>query len=167
MRRIVVCDTGPLLHLGEANIIHLLQIAGEIIIPFVVAEEFKRNTSDIKLPDWVIIKELDEQFQKTVLEWKRQIDEGEAAAIALTIQMQADWLLTDDAIARQFGESLGLEIHGSVGLLVWAAAVGHFESENEALNALNALVNSSLWISDRVVNQARKAIHALYLGKLG
>jgi hypothetical protein len=164
MIRIVVCDTGPLLHLGEANIIHLLQMAGEIIIPFVVAEEFKRNTSDIKLPEWVTIKELDEQYQKTVLEWRKQIDEGEAAAIALTMQMEADWLLTDDAIARQFGESVGLEIHGSIGLLLWAAAVGHIESENEALNGLNALVNSSLWISDRVVNQARKAIHTLYSG---
>jgi predicted nucleic acid-binding protein len=164
MIRIFVCDTGPLLHLGEANIIHLLQMAGEIIIPFVVAEEFKRNTSDIKLPEWVTIKELDEQYQKTVLEWRKQIDEGEAAAIALTMQMEADWLLTDDAIARQFGESVGLEIHGSIGLLLWAAAVGHIESENEALNALNALVNSSLWISDRVVNQARKAIHTLYSG---
>ena len=51
MRRIVVCDTGPLLHLGEANIINLLHLAGEIIIPSVVAEEFKRNASDIKLPD--------------------------------------------------------------------------------------------------------------------
>jgi predicted nucleic acid-binding protein len=164
MIRIVVCDTGPLLHLGEANIIHLLQMAGEIIIPFVVAEEFKRNTSDIKLPEWVTIKELDEPYQKTVLEWRKQIDEGEAAAIALTMQMETDWLLTDDAIARQFGESVGLEIHGSIGLLLWAAAVGHIESENEALNALNALVNSSLWISDRVVNQAHKAIHALYSG---
>jgi hypothetical protein len=164
MIRIVVCDTGPLLHLGEANIIHLLQMAGEIIIPFVVAEEFKRNTSDIKLPEWVTIKELDEPYQKTVLEWRKQIDEGEAAAIALTMQMEADWLLTDDAIARQFGESVGLEIHGSIGLLLWATAVGHIESENEAMDALNALINSSLWISDRVVNQARKAIHTLYSG---
>ena len=122
------------------------------------------RSSDIKLPEWVTIKELDEQYQKTVLEWRKQIDEGEAAAIALTIQIQADWLLTDDAIARQFGESVGLEMHGSIGLLLWAAAVRHIESENEAMDALNALINSSLWISDRVVNQARKAIHTLYSG---
>lgn len=76
--------------------------------------------------------------------------------------MQAEWLQTDDAIARQFGESLGLEIHGSIGLLLWAVAVGHVESENEALNSVDALVGSSLWISDRVVNQARKTIRTLY-----
>jgi len=31
-RRIVVCDTGPLLHLSEANAIDLLRMAGEIVI---------------------------------------------------------------------------------------------------------------------------------------
>lgn len=162
MRRIVVCDTGPLLHLGEAGIINLLDMAGEIIIPSVVAEEFKRNASEVKLPEWVTVKELEELYHNKALDWRKQIDEGEAAAIALSMQIQAEWLLTDDAIARQFGESLGSEIHGSVGLLLWAVAVGHVKSESEALNSLNALVGSSLWISDRVVNQARKTIHALY-----
>jgi len=65
-------------------------------------------------------------------------------------------------IARQSGEFLGLEIHGSIGLLLWTVAVGHVESENEALNSLDDLAGSSLWISDRVVNQARSSIHALY-----
>jgi predicted nucleic acid-binding protein len=162
MRRIVVCDTGPLIHLGEANIISLLRLAGEILIPSVVAEEFKRNTSDFRLPDWVLLQELEEPYQKKVLAWRKQIDEGEAAAIALTMQMQAEWLLTDDAFARQFGESLGLEIHGSIGLLLWAVSVGHVKSENEAMNSFNALIGSSLWISDRVVKQVYGAIHALY-----
>lgn len=162
MSRIVVCDTGPLLHLGEANILNLLHLAGEIYIPAAVAEEFKRNASDIKLPNWVNIKELEEPYQKKALAWRKQIDEGEAAAIALTMQMQAEWLLTDDAAARQFGESLGLEIHGSLGLLLWAVAVKQVGSENEALKFLETLAGSSLWISDRVVNRARKAIHKLY-----
>jgi predicted nucleic acid-binding protein len=162
MSRIVVCDTGPLLHLGEANIIHLLHLAGEIFIPPAVSKEFERNASGIKVPDWVIVKELEEPYQKKALEWNKQIDEGESAAIALTMQMQAEWLLTDDTAARQFGESLGLEIHGSVGLLLWAVAVNQVGSENEALNFLDALAGSSLWISDRVVNRARKAIHTLY-----
>jgi len=76
--------------------------------------------------------------------------------------MQAEWLLTDDAIARQFGESLGLEIHGSIGLLLWAVAVGQVKSENKALNSVDAFAGSSLWISDRVVNQACKTIRTLY-----
>ena len=144
MRRIVVYDTGSLLHLVEANIINLLPLAGEIIIPSAVSKEFERNASGIKLPDWVIVKELVEPYKKKALEWKKQIDEGESAAIALTMQMQAEWLLTDDAAAKQFGESLGLEIHGSIGLLLWAMAVKQVESENEALNLLDVLAGSAL-----------------------
>ncbi len=45
------------------------------------------------------------------------------------MQVQAEWLLTDDAAARQLGESLGLEVHGSIGLLLWAVAVKQVESE--------------------------------------
>jgi predicted nucleic acid-binding protein len=162
MRRIVVCDTGPLLHLSEANIIYLLRLAGEVFIPPVVAKEFEQNASDIKLPDWVMVKELDGSYRKMALAWENQIGEGESAAIALTMQMQAEWLLSDDAIARQFAESLGLEIHGSIGLLLWAVAEGYIEGESEALNLLNALASSSLWISDRVLSQARNAIGQLY-----
>ena len=162
MRRIVVCDTGPLIHLSEANILYLLRLAGEVFIPPVVAKEFEQNISSIKLPDWVQVNELDITSQENALKWANQVDEGESAAIALTIQMQADWLLSDDANARQFAESLGLEIHGSIGLLLYAVATGHVESQDDALNLLNSLASSSLWISDRVLSQARKAIGKLY-----
>ena len=54
-----------------------------------------------------------------------QLDPGEAEAIGLALQVKADWLLTDDAQARRFAERLALEVHGSVGLLLWAVAAGH------------------------------------------
>lgn len=162
MKRIVICDTGPLLHLSEANIIHLLRLAGEVIIPLVVAKEFEQNAPEIKLPDWVQLKDLDATHNKIAAGWDKQIDAGEAAAIALTMQTQADWLLSDDAKARQFALSLGLEVHGSIGLLLWAIAVGHVASRDDALNLLNDLASSSLWISDRVLHQAHLAIDKLF-----
>lgn len=162
MRRIVVCDTGPLLHLGEADILRLLRLAGDVFIPPDVADEFEQNASGITLPEWVEIRELDEPRRRKTLEWSNKIDAGESAAIALAMQMHAEWLLCDDAIARQFAESLGLEVHGSVGLLLWAVAAGHVESRSESLKLLDSLARSSLWISDRVLNEARKAIDQLF-----
>ena len=44
MTRLVVCDTGPLLHLSEAGVIHLLERAGQIVIPPAVAAEFEGNS---------------------------------------------------------------------------------------------------------------------------
>jgi predicted nucleic acid-binding protein len=162
MRRIVVCDTGPSIHLGEAKILHLLQLAGEVIVPPAVAKEYERCLTNSKLPGWITVKALDMPHEKMALTWKNYIDEGESAAIALTMQMKADWLLSDDAKARQFGEKLGLEIHGSIGLLLWAIAAGNIESKNEALKMLESLAGSSLWISDQVLIEARNAIEELY-----
>jgi predicted nucleic acid-binding protein len=57
--RVIVCDTGLLLHLNEAGAIHLLALAGEIIIPPMVASEFEANAQGWKPPQWVKILELD------------------------------------------------------------------------------------------------------------
>lgn len=161
MRRIVVCDTGPLLHLTEAGAIHLLQRTGKIIIPPMVANKFEENFP-VELPDWILTVDLDPVFAQKARAWVKQIDPGEAAAIALSLQTKADWLLSDDAIARQFAESLGLEVHGSVGVLLWGAATGHIPCRDEAVRLLEALADSSLWVSNRVINHARKTIDLLY-----
>jgi predicted nucleic acid-binding protein len=163
VRCIVVCDTGPLLHLSEAGAIHLLQQAGEILIPPVVADEFEQNTQGWKPPQWVQIMDLNEPARQKSESWvqARSIDAGESAAIALALQTQADWLLSDDAKARQFAESLGLEVHGSIGLLLWSVAAGYVDERIQALTLLDALANSSLWISERVLREARYAIDKL------
>ena len=163
MTRIVVCDTGPLLHLGEANALHLLQLAGEILIPEVVAREFQENAAGQILPDWVQILELEEVHERKAIEWNRYIDQGEAAALALSVQVHADWLLTDDTKARQFaGQILELEVHGSIGFLLWAVAAGHIADQKTALELLGSLANSSLWVSERVLQNARAAIEKLF-----
>lgn len=163
MSRIIVCDTGPLLHLSEAGAIHLLKLAGDLLIPPVIATEFKRHASKRKLPVWVKISDLDRPTHSRIAEWldKEIIDAGEAEAIGLALQVKCDWLLTDDAQARQFAESLGLEVHGSIGLLLWAVAMGHVESREQAHRLLDGLIHSSLWISESVIKEAEQAIEEL------
>jgi predicted nucleic acid-binding protein len=164
--RVIVCDTGPLLHLNEAGAIHLLRLAGEVLIPPAIATEFKRNASKQKLPTWIKIRPLDKSATDRVSEWvvKEMIDLGEAEAIGLALQAKCDWFLTDDARARQLAESLSLEVHGSVGVLLWAVAVGQIDSREEAHQLLDGLIHSSLWISERVINEAAKAIDELMQG---
>ena len=160
MNRTVVCDTGPLLHLHEAGAIHLLKCAGQIVIPPVVSLELETR---LNLPPWVNVQRLDRSAQRKAMEWsdRGELDSGEAEAIALALQLHGDWFLTDDALARQFSESLGLETHGSIGVLVWAVADGYIQDRNNAHELLHYLVNSSLWISHRVVEAASRAIDEL------
>ena len=160
MSRIVVCDTGPLLHLDEASAIYLLEPAGQILIPPLVSQELANRMA---LPGWVNIEGLNRSAQAKASEWshREDLDSGEAEAIALAMQVKSDWFLTDDALAREFSESLGLETHGSIGVLLWAIAEGYVQDRNDAHELLNNLINSSLWISARVVEQASRAIDEL------
>lgn len=107
----IVCDTGPLLHLSELGATHLLSLAGEILIPSLVAVEFEANAKGWNPPQWVKIVDLEKSARQKAEKWlkENQIDGGEAEAIGLASQKNADWLLTDDAKARQFAKSAWLE----------------------------------------------------------
>lgn len=90
-----------------------------------------------------------------------EIDLGEAEAIALAQQVQADWLLTDEGRARRFAELQGLEVHGSIGVLLWAAANHHIPTCSEAHKLLKNLSESSLWVSESILQKAHQAIDVL------
>ena len=163
MSQVIICDTGPLIHLSEANAIHLLRLAGGILIPPTVAAEFSKNLPNSEFPEWVEVGELSTRSRSQIQQWvkKELIGVGEAEAIGLAIQQHSNWLLTDDAQARQFAENLGLEVHGSIGVLLWAVASGYVGNRAEAYQTLAALKRSSLWISDRVMSEAARAIDEL------
>ncbi|MBI5297149.1 MAG: hypothetical protein HY869_16860 [Chloroflexi bacterium] len=160
--RIVVCDTGPLLHLSEAGCVNLLEAAGDILIPREVANEFKRNSQNLALPNWIKVTLLENnaasQASRLVND---EIDLGEAEAIVLAQQVQADWLLSDDGRARRFAEAQGLEVHGSIGVLLWAAANDQIPTCSEAHQLLKTLSESSLWVSENVLQKAHQAIDVL------
>jgi len=69
----------------------------------------------------------------------------------------ADWLLTDNAAARVVGTLMGLEAHGSLGVILWAAVAGHI-ARDRAFALVEKLAKSSLWISPRILDEARQAL---------
>ena len=120
--RIVVCDAGPILHLREAGALDLLARAGEVLVPPAVDREQQTLMADWSTgrPSWVRIARLSEEAARQA-EQMRTIGElglGEAEAIALARSLPPDWLLTDDAAARLVASLLGLEVHGSLGVIV-------------------------------------------------
>lgn len=68
----IVCDTGPLLHLSEAGAIHLLPQAGETLIPSLVAIEFEANAQGWRPPHWVKIVDLEKSMRKKAEKWVRE-----------------------------------------------------------------------------------------------
>ena len=86
---------------------------------------------------------------------------GEAEAVAPALDFKPDWFLTDDAAARLMAESLGVEAHGSLGVVLWAAGQ-KLVGKEAAEVALTALERSSLWMSFRVAAQARAALAQIF-----
>ena len=164
MRRIV-SDTGPLLHLFEANLLGLLETAGKVFVPpGVVAElECLAPGPQVHALAWVEIRPLKASYVAEARDWMRArlLHQGEAEALALARQERADWFLTDDSAARVVAQQLALEVHGSLGVLLWGAATGLLDLP-EAEAALDRLRSSSLWLSPRVLSEARRALHELF-----
>lgn len=164
MRR-VVSNTGPLLHLYEAQALALLNTVGEVHIPRAVDAEISQYIPawQTQRPEQLLVSSLTTSHAIEATAWQQGglLEAGEAEAIALTRQIHADWFLTDDTTARLFAQSLGIEVHGSLGIVLWAAAVGHLARSN-AEAALNRLAQSSLWVSARILAEARAALDRLF-----
>lgn len=158
-----VCDTGPLLHLSEAHILDILRYLDEVHAPPQVAVEMMRLRPGWQTPGWITVDILDAPFASEATAWLQAelLHAGEAEAVALARQLQVDWLLTDDSAARLFAAGLGLEVHGSLGIILWAAAVGYI-TRADAENALVQLAQSSLWLSGRVLHEAHVALDEIY-----
>ena len=160
----MVSNTGPLIHLSEAQSLALLMQTGEAYIPRAVDVEMEQHDSmwPSARPPWILVEMLSAPYDEEATTWQQAglLDAGEAEAIALARQVQADWFLTDDAAARLFAQALGLEVHGSLGIVLWAAAVGHL-NRLAAEAALNRLAQSSLWVSATVLVEARSALDRL------
>ena len=165
----VVCDTSVLLHLTETDALPVLMRMGDIAVPRAVATEMTQYSPLwlTEKPSWIRVHSLTESLWKEATAWCQAglLDSGEAEAIVLARQINAAWFLTDDAAARLFAQSLGIEVHGSLGVVLWAAAVGEL-SRADAEAMLDRLAKSSLWISAKVLAEARVALTRLYRGRM-
>jgi len=162
----IVCDTGPILHLWEAGLLDLLAKTGKIFIPKMVnAELIEINPSwEEQRPSWIYIEPLSpsETSQAELLYKSGLVDIGEAEAIILARRFKADWFLTDDIAARVLANSINLECHGSLGVVLWTSAVGNL-NYREAKTVLDKLFHhSSLWASKNIIEEAYKALEKIF-----
>jgi predicted nucleic acid-binding protein len=122
---IVVSDTSALSNLALVD--HLWILAAlyqSVTIPDIVAAELAaaRNPaiSAILRLNWIQSQPLTNSQLADQLQQERGLDAGEANAIALALELQADDLLIDERLGRQEAVRLGLSIVGILGILVVA-----------------------------------------------
>lgn len=138
-----VSNTSPILNLAIIGRLPLLQEQfGEVWIPPGVLEELKLEED---LPGSLDVRQCLEANWLRVLPVKdrvlikalqRDLDKGEAEAIALAVEADADWILLDEREARRIGKSLGLRVTGVLGILLHACQQDKLPSLEKAMDEL-------------------------------
>lgn len=118
MHRTIICDTSCFIILTNIGNLDLLQkVYGQIFTTPEVASEYGES-----LPDWVIIEQAVNIQMQQLLEL--QLDKGESSAIALALGTPECTVILDDIKARKIAERLGLEITGTIGVIIKAKLNG-------------------------------------------
>jgi predicted nucleic acid-binding protein len=134
---IIISDTSPISNLLRINQLAILQkLYDTVIIPPVVHQEISAleelgvDITPIQSANWITIQ--------TPLNWalveklSLELDRGEAEAIALAIEVEADRLLIDERIGRNVAQRYGINITGLLGVLI-AAKKNNFIRELKPL----------------------------------
>ncbi len=155
---IVVSDASPLLNLAIIGHLDLLsKLYGEVIVPPAVHDEATvvgiPGASDVRAAPWLIIKQVENRPLVTAI--RLQIDRGEAEAIALALEIEADLLLVDERKARAVATRFGLRFTGLLGILIEAKQKGHISAVKPIIDRLRTEAN--FWISQILYDQVLQA----------
>jgi len=139
----VVSNTSPILNLAIIGELSLLRDQfGEILIPGAVLEELRvkehlpgsQGVRDAIKAGWIRIERVKQD--PLVIAMQRDLDKGEAEAIALAMQVNAGWVLMDERDGRKAARSMKLKVVGVLGILLKARREGRLRSLKEAMDRL-------------------------------
>ena len=139
MASIVVSDAGPLISLGRLDLLALLpKLFVQVQVPTAVLDECMARPDNA---DTLRIQAALDQNLLVACDAEPIVRDGlgpgECAAIGRAIQIGAG-LLADDHAARQCALELGLDIIGTLGVLVLAKRAGHLPAISPLVEKLRA-----------------------------
>jgi len=139
----VVSNTSPIMNLAIIGELSLLRDQfGEVLIPRAVLEELRveedlpgsQSVRDALKSGWIRMQTVD--HYPLVKAMQRDLDKGEAEAIALAIQLNADWVLLDEREGRKAAKSMELKVVGVLGVLLKAQREGRLGSLKQSMDRL-------------------------------
>jgi len=122
--RIVVSNATPLIALAWLEQLDLLpQLFGNVHIPQAVHDEIQHNpeavgAAELDSVPWLRISPVEDNLAVSLL--LDQLDAGESEAIVLARELQADLLLMDERRGRRRAIQAGLNVVGTLGILIQA-----------------------------------------------
>ncbi len=121
----VVANAGPLIALAQIGYFNLLRsLYNEVLVPPAVRDEVvvfgqgRPGAVEVEAADWIQVVNIHDRTAVELL--RERLDQGESEAIVLTIELEANLLLLDEARGRRVAQAQGLNQIGTVGILVLA-----------------------------------------------
>ena len=137
---IVVSNASPLIALERIHRQELLKaLFGTIFIPPAVRVEV---FGEGQIPEWIA-----ERAPKLHFRPSKDLGKGEIEAIALALELRADWLLMDDLDGRKEAIRAGLSVMGTIGVLIMARQQGVI---NDLRLVLDELTSSGFYFDEKL-----------------
>lgn len=148
-----VSNSSPIIHLAKIGKLDLLRdLSEDLFIPPAVYEECivegkGRPEVEIikKATRWMKIRKPQDGNLVKLLRY--EIDDGEAEAIVLALEINAELLLIDDAEAREKARIYDIPVTGTLGILLQAKHEGKISSLGDLLTKL---AQTGFWMNERL-----------------
>jgi predicted nucleic acid-binding protein len=156
MPDVLIVNASPLIFLGKAGRIELLRTIGatRILVPETVFEEVAHcGHTDVAArallgSDW-IERTPAPVAPTSVIEW--DLGAGESSVIATALRHPESSAVIDDLCGRRCAHALGVDVIGTLGVVIAAHRRGAIENPREVLLELRA---TGMWLSDAVIARA-------------
>jgi len=157
---IVISNTSPLRYLIAIKRADLVSVIfNHVLIPRGVHAELTHSSSPeivrnwmVQAPNWLETRELGRSPEA---QFVRALDQGEAEAIQLAVDLHADYLLIDERRGRQIATARGIPVIGTLGILIESYRRKHIENPSEVLAELRA---ARFRISSRLAREFEEQI---------
>jgi predicted nucleic acid-binding protein len=163
---IIVSDTSPINNLAATHHLHLLhQLYKTVLIPEAVYRELTdpnfpvAGANEVQTFGWIQTRAVSDRTLVEAL--SNELDIGEAEAIALAVEIQADQVLIDERRGRLVASRLNLHYTGILGILVEAKSQGLIA---EVKPLLDALINEAgFWVAEPLYNSVLQLVNEIDL----
>ncbi len=149
----VVVNATPLISLALLGRLSLLnEMFDEVIVPQAVYAEViqggagKPGADALAEADWLNVVSADVSL--TIEPLLLGLDAGELEVLLLARQIEPDWVIIDERLARRVAFAMGLPVKGTLGILL-AAVLAGLLSRQEALDDLQRLLARGIRIAPR------------------
>ena len=157
---IVVSNTSPITNLAAVGQLAVLQqLYEKVVIPPAVYSELtgmgagQPGALEVQTLGWIETRPVTDRVLVTALQM--ELDEGEAEAIALAVELKAGLVLLDERRGRAVASRLGLRFIGLLGVLIEAKQKGGIPAVKPVLDEL--VVRAGFWVSQRLYARVLRA----------